>query len=104
MSNIAYLAHYPMISGSSTFPGLSDGSKYPNFWRTILPDTVIPAAWLEMAKMFGFSRVTPVIGDTGVWQSVGQMVVHAAQEKGIQLDGHDLAEEVMASGLSGYQI
>jgi len=103
MVGTARMAYLPIVSGSSTFPGLSDGVQYPNFWRTSHPDKLVPTAWLEIARMFNFSSVTTVLGDTETWKSFGQVLIDAADQTGVRLDGVGMEEKDLPNGLLGYQ-
>jgi len=102
IAHVAYLARWPTISHTATRPALSDRSTYPNFWRTILPDTFFNAAWIAMAKMLGQTSVASVIGETENWGSMGVALASAAQEQGVQLMGFDLTSEM--NGFVGLQI
>jgi ABC-type branched-subunit amino acid transport system substrate-binding protein len=98
----AYKARFPMISNSATRPGLSDRSTYPNFYRTIMPDTFFNDAWIAMAKMLGQTQVIPVIGETQNWASMGSRLASVAQSMGVTLVGNDLSAEI--NGFNGLQI
>eukprot|EP00959_Pyramimonas_sp_CCMP1952_P168140 3513670-Pyramimonas_sp.AAC.1 len=50
INNVAYMANVPIVSALSSNPGLSDRSKYPNFWRTVMPDTQFAGAWMATTK------------------------------------------------------
>jgi len=82
-----------MISNSATRSSLSDRSLYPNFYRTILPDTFNNAAWVAMAMMLGQTSGVVVIGETENWESMGARVASVAAEKGFTLLGVDLSAD-----------
>jgi hypothetical protein len=48
----ANLLNYPMVSNSATFPGLSNRTLFPNFWRTIMPDTSFNLFCLLLLRFF----------------------------------------------------
>jgi len=102
IAQMAYLARWPTISHTATRPALSDRSIYPNFWRTILPDTFFNAAWMAMAKMLGRTSVIAIIGETENWGSMGVALVQAALVQGVELKGMDLSSEM--AGFHGLQI
>lgn len=103
LARLAYAAQFPIVSGPASLPGLSDRKEFPNFYRTVLPDTKFPVVWMTVAKMLGFSKITPVTGDTESWQSMAEVVVNAASETDTQLGGADLSISLVP-GFFGYQI
>eukprot|EP00966_Prymnesium_polylepis_P184222 4269686-Prymnesium_polylepis.1 len=42
--------HVPVISATATTPALSDGEKYPNFFRTIPSDTPLTVAMVDVLQ------------------------------------------------------
>lgn len=98
----AYQAYYPMVSNSATRPSLSDRKLYPNFFRTILPDTFFCAAWLALAKMLGQASVAVIIGDTATWSSMGLEMVRAAKVVGVSLLGDGISVDI--TGFAGAQV
>ncbi|CAK0882714.1 unnamed protein product, partial [Prorocentrum cordatum] len=86
VNSLALHTNFPIVSGTSTFPALSDRAKYPNFWRTIQPDSSFMAAWLAILRMLGFSKMSTVIGETKVWSSYVEVLLKEAEERGVQLD------------------
>jgi hypothetical protein len=102
VNSLALHTNFPIVSGTSTFPALSDRTKYPNFWRTIQPDSMFMGAWLAMLKMLGFSKMSTVIGEATVWSSYVEVLLKEAEEQDVELDGDDLTSEI--PGFHGYQV
>jgi len=102
LANIAAKIHMPLISNAATRVSLSDRSKFPNFFRTIMPDTAFNAAWVGLALMLNQSSIVPIIGDA-VWASMGARLAEDAAAQGVELAGTDLAEAV-APGFRGIQV
>ena len=50
---IAYNFCVPLRSNSATVPDRSDLGDYPNFFRTIAPDTFYNGAWIADGAMNG---------------------------------------------------
>lgn len=102
VNTLALHTNFPIVSGTSTFPGLSDRTKYPNFWRTIQPDSRFMGAWLALLRTLGFSKMSAVVGETTVWSSYVEMLLKEAEEQGVQLEGDDLTSEI--PGFHGYRV
>ncbi|CAK0788109.1 unnamed protein product [Prorocentrum cordatum] len=93
INNVANMANVPIVSALSSNPGLSDRSKYPNFWRTVMPDAQFAGAWMATTKVLGFSNMTVVIGETSVWTPHAASVLRQSEAHGMALKGVDLSEE-----------
>ncbi|CAK0839895.1 unnamed protein product, partial [Prorocentrum cordatum] len=109
INNVAYMANVPIVSALSSNPELSDRSKYPNFWRTVMPDTQFAGAWMATTKVLGFSDMTVVIGETSVWTPHAASVLRQSEAHGVALKGVDLSEEFEwqgepLEGFAGYQV
>merc|ERR1719454_1125076 len=90
-----------MISPTASRPILGDRSKFPNFFRTILPDSAFGLGWFSLCIMLGIKRVTP-ISQTDTWASSLAALVRDANSFGIKLMGSDLSENV--PGLRGVEV
>lgn len=102
IASTAFYARMPLISPASTRPALSDRSQYPNFFRTIMPDTFFNAAWIAMCTSLGVTSITSVVGDTENWGSMGETLATVAAAQGVTMRGLDLTNEI--PGFIGVQI
>jgi len=102
VTTLALHTNFPIVSGTATFPALSDREKYPNFWRTIQPDSKFMGAYLALLKMLGFSKLSTVVGGIEIWSSYLTVLIEEAQRQGVTLDGHDLTSSI--PGFLGYQV
>ncbi|CAE8686619.1 unnamed protein product [Polarella glacialis] len=71
---LAYWIHMPMISASSVFPSLSDRSRYPGFWRTMLPDTRLEEAFVATVRSLGFNEVAVIVGEENAASSLPKLL------------------------------
>lgn len=73
-----------MVSPGATNPVLSDRTTYPNFFRTVMPDTFSAAAWVTMVKVLGQSSIVSVLGpDTDIYLGRGPSLARAAMAAGL---------------------
>ena len=99
ISRTAYKARFPMVSNSASNPDLSDRAAYPNFFRTVMPDTTFNAAWLALARSVGISTATVVLGELDLWGAMAGVLAVEAASAGVALKGDDLTQKV--NGLRG---
>ena len=90
---IAYAARLPIVSNCATFPELSDREKYPNFFRTVMPETKYIAAWFALLKVLGMRSVVAVIGDPAWRRGDAEVFTAEAAKSGIVAVGDDLADK-----------
>jgi len=102
VNSLAHNLRFPVVSATATFPSLSDRRKYPNFWRTIQPDSQFMGAWLAMLRTLGFSRLSVVIGEEQLHGGYVEVLLEEAQGQGVELVGDDLSSEV--AGFHGYAV
>lgn len=99
---IAYQAYYPMVSNAATRPVLSNRELYPNFFRTVIPESLFCLPWLSLAKMLGQPIVAVVIADTATWLHMGKEMARRAKELDVSMLGEDLSLEI--PGFVGTQV
>ncbi|CAK0836431.1 unnamed protein product [Prorocentrum cordatum] len=101
IAKTAFYARVPMVSNSATRGSLSDRSAYPNFFRTIMPDSVFGAAWVATARNLGHVRISASCGETAQWGSDVIKVGVAADDQGVTLEGQSFDD---LGTWRGYQV
>ena len=81
-----------MLTTTSTSPGLANGNKYPNTYLGMPTNDKLVVVYMKLIEIFEWHRIGIINQDTGLFNSVNDLLSDQLKKRGITFDNERVAD------------